>query len=75
MAVDLLESEKEKYDLSRILNKNTNDKNESIELFVAFCNKIINIKEYKKRINKIVIDIIISLFKEMFNKSFYNKII
>jgi len=30
----------------------------------------IKIKEYKKRINKIVIDIIILLFKEMFNKKF-----
>jgi len=70
MAIELLESEKEKYDLSRILNKNTNDKNESTDLFVAFCNKTIKIKEYKKRINKIVIDIIILLFKEMFNKSF-----
>lgn len=70
MAIELLESEKEKYDLSRILNKNTNDKNESTDLFVAFCNKTINIKEYKKRINKIVIDMIILLFKEMFNKNF-----
>jgi hypothetical protein len=70
MAIELLKSDKEKYELSRILNKNTNDKNESTELFVAFCNKTIKIKEYKKRINKIVIDIIILLFKEMFNKNF-----
>jgi len=32
MAIELLESEKEKYDLSRILNKNTNDKNESCQI-------------------------------------------
>jgi serine/threonine protein kinase len=70
MAIELLKSDKEKYELSRILNKNTINKKESTELFVAFCNKTIKIKEYKKRINKIVIDIIILLFKEMFNKSF-----
>jgi hypothetical protein len=46
MAIELLKSEKEKYDLSRILNKNTNDKNESIELFVAFCNKTIALWAY-----------------------------
>ena len=28
MAIELLKNDKEKYELSRILNKNTNDKNE-----------------------------------------------
>ena len=48
--------------------KNTIDKNDSIELFVAFCNKSIDINKYKKRINKLILSIISLLFKEMFNQ-------
>lgn len=70
MMIELLKDDKEKYELSRILKKNTIDKNDSIELFVAFCNKSIDINKYKKRINKLILSIISLLFREMFNQDF-----
>jgi hypothetical protein len=70
MMIELLKNDKEKYELSRILKKNKLDKNDSIDLFIAFCNKSIDIHKYKERINKIINNIINLLFKEMFNQDF-----
>ena len=55
-------------DLSRILRKYMKDK--SSDLFIAFCNKTINIDKYKKKINKHILEIINLLFKKMFKKKF-----
>ena len=70
MMIELLKDEQEKFDLSRILRKYMTDKDKSSDLFIAFCNKTINIDKYKRKINKHILEIINLLFKKMFKKKF-----
>ncbi len=70
MMIELLKDDQEKFDLSRILRKYMTDKDKSSDLFIAFCNKTINIDKYKKKINKHILEIINLLFKKMFKRKF-----
>lgn len=67
MCIELLKDENAKYGLSRKLKLNMNDKDSSTELLIAFCTESIDISRYKQLINKLVIDMIELLFKELFN--------
>lgn len=70
--IELLKNEQEKYDLSRILRAQKEDRLESANLFTALCSNLIKEKEYKHRVIELVENRIVFLFNKLFGLSFIN---